>query len=401
MFFALICLMRESWKLSYDKEDFKMKKDIFAIYFPSWHPDAHYEAWYGKGFSEWELIKSTKPLFDGHVQPKKPTWGYFDESDPEMMRKQIDLAADNGITGFLFDWYWYNGERFLEKPLDEAFMNAPNRNRLKFALMWANHEWGMWPALDDANHLAMNGNENQSSRVFLHVNHSEEDLRNVIRFCCETYFQCENYWKIDGKPVYSFYNSNKLFESVPAKDVRRIVDEEAKKYGFPGLYVLINVGCCNDNQYFCGWGRVPGVKEAGFDAVFAYNIVAPDNYHDLPHELPIYDYDGMAKSQEYCWGKIEEGGLPHFPSVTVGLDVAPRWNRSIKFPMDYVNLGYCPICVENTPEKIGKILKKALEKDAPAVIINAWNEWSEGMALLPDEKYGTGYLDAIREANKE
>lgn len=377
-----------------------MKKDIFAIYFPSWHPDKHYAQWYGEGFSEWELLKTTKPLFDEHAQPKRPLWGYFDESDPVMMEKQIDLAADNGITGFLFDWYWYQGERFLEKPLDDAFLNAPNRNRLKFALMWANHDWGMWPALDDANHQAMNGNENQSSRVFLTVKHTEEDLRNVIRFCCEKYFKCENYWKIEGKPVYSFYNSNRLLEEIPANDVRRIVDEEARKCGFPGMYILINVGCCNDNQYFCGWGRVPDVKKAGFDAVFAYNIVAPDNYHSLPHERPVYDYDGMAKSQEYCWGKIEEGGLPHLPSVTVGLDVAPRWNRSVQFPMDYVKLGYCPICVGNTPEKVGRVLEKALQKDAPAVIINAWNEWSEGMALLPDEQYGTGFLDVIRQINK-
>ena len=143
-----------------------MKKEVFAIYFPSWHPDKHYEKWYGKGFSEWELVKTTKPLFEGHYQPRRPLWGYFDESDPEMMAKQIDIAADSGITGFLFDWYWYNGEQFLEKPLNEAFLNAPNRNRLKFALMWANHSWGRWPALDDENHQAMNGNVNQSSNLY-------------------------------------------------------------------------------------------------------------------------------------------------------------------------------------------------------------------------------------------
>ena len=45
-----------------------MKKEIFAIYFPSWHPDKHYEEWYGKGFSEWELVKTTKPLFKKHHQ---------------------------------------------------------------------------------------------------------------------------------------------------------------------------------------------------------------------------------------------------------------------------------------------------------------------------------------------
>ena len=378
-----------------------MKKEIFTIYFPSWHPDRHYEKWYGKGFSEWELVKNTKPLFEGHAQPKCPQWGYFDESDPDMMIKQIDLAADNGITGFLFDWYWYNGEQFLEKPLDEAFLNAPNRNRLKFAIMWANHNWGKWPALDDDKHQGMNSSENQSSTTYFEMTHSEEDLRNVIDFCSKKYFCCENYWKIDGKPVYSLYNTTALKQFFDLKDVARILNDQARKNGYPGLYLLVNIGCCNDNKRFCGWGRVPDVKAAGFDAVFAYNIVAPEYYHELPIERPVFDYSGMMEAQEYCWNKIEEGGMTHFPSVTLGLDVAPRWSRSVKFPMDYVKLGYCPICTGNTPERFGEVLKKALAKDGPAIIINAWNEWTEGMALLPDTQYGTGYLDTIAKITAE
>ncbi|MBQ7177741.1 MAG: glycoside hydrolase family 99-like domain-containing protein [Victivallales bacterium] len=373
-----------------------MNSEIFAIYFPSWHPDRHYEKWYGKGFSEWELLKTTRPLFEGHCQPKKPLWGYFDESSPEMMAKQIDLAADNGITGFLFDWYWYGGEQFLEKPLDEAFLNAPNRGRLKFALMWANHNWGMWPAMDDDKHQAMNGNVNQSSQLFLKMAHTEEDLRNVVDFCCDKYFHCDNYWKIDGKPVFSFFSTGTLFKVIPHADARRILQEQARKNGLPGLFLLMNIGCNNDNAYFCGWDRVPPIKDAGFDAVFAYNIVAPENYMTLPQERPVFDYDGMMKSQEYCWGRIEEKGLLHFPSVTLGLDVSPRWSRSVKFPMDYIKLGYCPICINNTPDKFGVMLRKALDKKAPAVIINAWNEWSEGMALIPDEQYQDGFLRQIK-----
>ena len=260
-----------------------MDQEIFAIYFPSWHPDRHYEKWYGKGFSEWELVKSTKPLFEGHYQPRRPLWGYFDESDPEMMAKQIDAAADSGITGVLFDWYWYSGEQFLEKPLDEAFLNAPNRNRLKFALMWANHNWGMWPALDDDEHQTMNGNVNQSSNLYLKITHSEEDLRNVIDFCSEKYFSCDNYWKIDGKPVFSFFSSTKIFENLAPADVVRIMNEQARKNGFPGIYLLMNIGCNNDNKYFCGWGRVPRLREAGFDAVFA--MFDP---RDLKHDIWMF-----------------------------------------------------------------------------------------------------------------
>lgn len=377
-----------------------MKKDIFAIYFPSWHPDAHYEKWYGKGFSEWELMKTTKPLFEGHVHPKRPLMGYFDESDPEMMKKQIDLAADNGVTGFLFDWYWYEGEQFLEKPLDQAFLNAPNRNRLKFALMWANHNWGVWPALCDEDHKVMWGNANQSGEIYLHISHSEEDLRNVVDFCSERYFRCENYWKIDGKPFFSFFADENLFKDIPPEEVRRVIDDQAKKNGFPGIYLSFNIGSCGDNTYFCGWDRIAKPKAAGWDAVFAYNLVGFEGYLTLPDEYPVFDYSKIAEAHLYSWRKMEEKGLPVLPSVTLGLDVAPRWHRSVRFPMDYKYLNYCPICIGNTPEKFGKLLAEALKKDAPAVIINAWNEWSEGMALLPDEQYGTGYLDQIRELNK-
>ncbi|MBR7104664.1 MAG: glycoside hydrolase family 99-like domain-containing protein [Lentisphaeria bacterium] len=376
----------------------KQKKEVFAVYFPSWHPDKHYEKWYGKGFCEWELLKTTKPLFEGHQQPKKPLWGYFDESSPEYMAKQIDLAADNGITGFMFDWYWYQGEEFLEKALNEAFLSAPNRNRLKFFLMWANHSWGIWPALDDGAR-GMNGNENQAScEPFLKIVHSEEDLRNVMEYCCEKYFKCENYWKIDGKPVYSVYNCNMLFKYIEPAAVLRIMNETAQKHGFPGIYTLMNIGCCNDNEYFCGWGRIPKMRDAGFDAVFAYNSGLRTNYAEVvAPDKPTIDYSYSMTNQRYCWERIAEQGLPFCPSITLGGDVAPRWSRHVTYPWDFEKLGYYPIKVNATPERVAELLKDALAMDTQAVIINAWNEWSEGMYLIPDTWHGTSYLDKIKE----
>jgi hypothetical protein len=87
------------------------------------------------------LLKSAVARFEGHHQPLEPEWGCFDESDPAWADREVVLTADHGISVFLFDWYWYSGVRIMEEALERGFLHAPNPNRLKFALMWANHHW--------------------------------------------------------------------------------------------------------------------------------------------------------------------------------------------------------------------------------------------------------------------
>ncbi len=116
--------------------------DIAVYYFPNYHNnDLRNELRYGKGWSEWELVKSASPRFDGHNQPKIPLWGYTNESDPKIMEMKINTASQYGIDVFIYDWYYYNDGPFLEKGLEDGFMKVENNNKVKFALMWANHDW--------------------------------------------------------------------------------------------------------------------------------------------------------------------------------------------------------------------------------------------------------------------
>lgn len=383
-----------------------MGTEVYAIYFPSWHPDGHYANWYGKGFSEWELVKNNKPLFEGHRQPKEPLWGFFDESKPEWMERQIDLAADHGLTGFIFDWYWYEGEKFLERALEDGFLNSANRGRLKFSLMWANHTWGVWPAMSGTQ--GMSGKENQGGQTLLPMRHSTADFEMAIGYCCDRYFNHPNYWRIGGLPVFILYDLDILIRQLGSKeaaaDCLRRARAVAERRGFGGLHLIANIGCCDDNEYCCGWDRTAWAKSLGFDAVFAYNIVRSPSYKTLPDAMPVYDYSEFMASHQLCWGNIEKGGLTHFPSVTMGLDVSPRWHRGVKFPMDFKKLGYEPIAVNNTPRKFGELLAAALRQAKPgrhgerAVIINAWNEWTEGMYLIPERQHGDGYLKEVMKA---
>ena len=63
-----------------------------------------------------------------------------------------------------------------------------------------------------------------------------------------------------------------------------------------------------------------------------------------------------------------------------------------------------PSLVGSTPERFGRLCKAAADfvaadaKQPRAVFVNAWNEWTEGSYLLPEEKHGTAYLKALKQA---
>ncbi len=115
---------------------------VASYYFGNFHPgDPRNVKCKGPGWSEWELVKTAQPRFPGHQQPKVPLSGYGDESNPKVMAQKIAVAADHGIDAFIFDWYYYDDGPFLDRPIDRGFLQATNHHRLKFAFLWANHDW--------------------------------------------------------------------------------------------------------------------------------------------------------------------------------------------------------------------------------------------------------------------
>jgi len=112
-----------------------------AYYFGNFHVDPRNEKAHGAQWTEWNLVRAATPRFPGHHQPRLPLWGYQDESDPRFFEKKIAAASANGLNALLFDWYWYKDGPFLSGALDRGFLGAANNKDLKFALMWANHDW--------------------------------------------------------------------------------------------------------------------------------------------------------------------------------------------------------------------------------------------------------------------
>ncbi len=385
--------------------------EVAAVYFPSWHPDAFYEQWYGPGFSEWRLLEQAGPLFDGHEQPKQCAWGAFDESDPAWMERQIDLAADHGITCFLFDWYWYGGKKFLHRALEDGFLKARNRHRMKFFIMWANHTWGVWPAAREifrGRAIGQTSSEGQAlafDKPLLEIRHSQDDLVAVARYGCEHYFNEPNYLHVDGSPVFAFWHWQPLQDQL-GSDTDIAGGLKAMRDATPkGLHIMMNVANYeNDETVHCWWpGLIPRLKAVGIDSIYGYNVARTEAFPRLTDEWPVVPYDDVIASHKQLFGLCEDRGLPFHPVATVGFDNTPRWHRGATLPLDFRTHHYEPIVTGNTPRKFGdvvRICRDSIERSGGGnrmLLINAWNEWTEGCYLLPDQRHGLGYLKALKE----
>lgn len=369
---------------------------VACYYFPNYHVDPRNEAAHGPGWTEWELVKRAEPRFAGHRQPRVPLWGYSDESDPAVMAQKIAAAADHGIDVFLFDWYWYDDGPFLGQGLEKGFLNAPNIDRLKFAIHWANHTWV------DIHPAKLSAHPHNNARVLYPGAVTPETFGMIVRHTIETYFRHPAYWLIDGCPYFSVYEIGKLVESFGDVASTRAALEgfraQTRAAGFPGLHLNAVV-----------WGQpiVPGestpadparlVDDLGFDSFTSYVWI----HHGGLDAFPETDYNGCRDHYMRYWGKVETGsGIPYFPNVTMGWDPSPRTVQSDR----YVNVGYpfTPTLAGNTPDRFREALELVRDRldrrsGARTLSINAWNEWTEGSYLEPDTEHGMAYLEAIRD----
>ena len=108
-----------------------------AIYLPQYHPiPLNDEAW-GKGYTEWTNVTTSKPRFPGHYQPHLPgDLGFVDLRLEETRIAQAEMAKEYGIDGFCYYHYWFTGEKLMERPFEEVLRSG--KPDFPFMLCWAN-----------------------------------------------------------------------------------------------------------------------------------------------------------------------------------------------------------------------------------------------------------------------
>ena len=370
------------------------KYDIAAYIWPSYTgKEFRARQFWPDGIGEWQTVMSVpsrmshKPA--DYEWDRKPLWGCCDEADPKVMEMQIEEATKHGVNVFIYDWYWYDRRPFLEQCLDEGFLGASNNEKMKFYLMWANHDAGYtWDVrLSDLGRIGGDPN------VWL-GSVDRVEFEKVVHRIIEKYFSRPNYYKINGKPLFMIYDVDNLVKGLggieATKDALEWFREECVKAGHPGLELQLTAwGERVTNMSGVDGSHEMSTKEVvptlGFDSV--------TNYQFCHFCWMDRDYEKEILPQVYDeWARMDvDYTVPYYPHVSIGWDNNPR----------FINFTGC-VCKNNGPENFQKALAKAKEYvdthnlPVPLITINSWNEWTETSYLEPDTKHGYGYLEAIR-----
>ncbi len=362
---------------------------VIPMYLPQFHQIPENDEWWGEGFTEWTNMKKAEPLFKGHYQPRIPlNKNYYDLSDIETLRWQCAIAKENGIYGFCFYHYWFNGHLLLEKPMELLLQHK--EIDINYCISWANENWtNQWVS--------------KSNKILIgHDFNDEEDWVDHFNYLLP-FFKDPRYIQEDEKPLMTIYVPNHIGK---LKKMLRLWNAMAIENNFRGLkFIYQNVKSHYDKTmdkslFDYGVEFQPGFTNVSNSSkkrqmlfIWAPKISAwlqKRGIHirifNRKDEVSIFNYDEV-------WKKIldhrpDRKGM--IPSAFVDWDNTPRRGERGE------------VYLEASPEKFKKYFSQLVVNTrkyykTDKLFVFAWNEWAEGGYLEPDEKFKFGYLNAIKE----
>jgi hypothetical protein len=308
--------------------------------------------------------------------------GYYDMRLPETRAAQAALAREYGVEAFCYWHYWFDGQRLLERPVDEIL--ASGEPDFPFCLAWANHSWtGVW--LGEPKRML-------KEQTYPGPADHERHFHSLLPA-----FRDRRYLTVEGKPLFVVFRPNDIPELPRFAEQWR---DLARREGLPGLHL---VGIWGDGM------DVP--SEHGFDGATLFRLTA---IHDAQMWSPrrrlenfllgspamrwllrgskrprrIYTYSEAMKYFIFH-GNLD---IDYYPTVIPNFDNTPRSGIN-----GFVLHDSKPTLFAEQV-KIGVAKLATLPTERKLLFVKSWNEWAEGNHLEPDLRFGRAYLEALSRA---
>jgi len=345
---------------------FKPKVRAIAIYLPQYHQFEENNLWHGRGFTEWTNVTAAKPMFAGHYQPRLPIdVGFYDLTHDDVMKRQIELAKNYGVSGFAFYYYWFSGKKLMEKPVYNYLRNT--ELQFPFLLTWANENWSKrW--------------DGGARELLIEQRFSRDDFEKIADDLA-VFFKDKRYIRVNGRPLFIIYRPD-VFGKELFLEFAAYLKAYGEKNGIGAPYLAAT------RQF--GFSDDPA--QWGLDAVVEFEL---NNIYGLK-EKTVAKIDKQADFRVFDWGAyVKAGKMKRDYVYKTFRTVFPSWDNTAR-------KAYSGALVfeGTTPEVYGRWLNDAVNDtlskfvgDERIVFINAWNEWAEGAYLEPDRRYGYAFLD--------
>ncbi|QWF77278.1 glycoside hydrolase family 99-like domain-containing protein [Amycolatopsis sp. CA-230715] len=356
-----------------------------AIYFATWDKNGNQammrnvERVYGRAQDPWGGLRDFAGAGvprnawhwpDEDFSDRQPAIGYYDDSDPETLRKQIAQAAGSGLRYFSFYWYWNPANGGGENYIDglKAFLRAQNRSGIDFNVLPCMHPW-------------------KDGDVSLNI--PDEQITKAANTLVDTYLTQPNYLRAnDGRPIIGVCDARGIgngsesgMDNADTKRFNDAIRARAKEKLGEDVLITLNGGlppagtgfdgsqCLGQFDESRSYQRYVDRQREFFKAYPGVLVrCATSDFDERPRiGILIGDPgpDPAAQAKAFRW--FPDADLPKYRQLltNIGTDIAESTR---------------PSTVDNF------------------VSLYAWNEWHEGGYVEPNKRDGCAYLDTTRAA---
>jgi hypothetical protein len=353
---------------SEDTSDDERKKKairLFCIYFPQFHSFKENDTNFYPGFTDilnLDTLMKDIPNKD-YLSPSLKELGLNKLSDYDLVKnknlvsKQLKLLESYNIEGFAIYYYWFsnntlsNNKMLMKDAIDNFFDESVYMYDRKVYFIWANEDWtaNKWFG-DKPNKI-----ENKYD-----VNTFTENINNLI-----TYFKSPNYLKIDNSPVFFVYHPH-LMTDPQLNLFKSLLDKACAKNGYNPVKLVINNS---------------GGPRKGYIQFNSTASKSLPNQGDYSQHVDSIKFEESIQAINFDFDNTARMYKPYRNNIIKYKNVTELYQRRLlhKTVNHYVNY--------KKKDPVENIL-----------LINAWNEWGERMAVEPSEEKGYYFLDMIKTA---